>query len=108
MRTAEDLRTIVGRAPFAKRPDFNPAKLAVFFLADSPPAEVRSKVLAIKVGPEELQSEGRELFIYFPDGMGRSKLPPVLDRTLKMPATARNWNTVNKLLEMADSHPDSK
>ena len=40
--------------------------------------------------------------------MGRSKLPPVLDRTLKMPATARNWNTVNKLLEMAEGHNSSK
>jgi len=108
LRTADDLRKIVGRAPFGERPDFNPAKLAVLFLADSPPAEVRSKVLAIKVGPEEIQSEGRELFIYFPDGMGRSKFPPVLDRTLKMPATARNWNTVNKLLAMANSHSDSK
>lgn len=108
LRTAEDLRKIVGRSPFAKRPDFNPAKLAVFFLADSLPAEVGTRVLAIKVGPEELQSEGRELFIYFPDGIGRSKLPPVLDRILKIPATARNWNTVNKLLEMADSHPGSK
>ena len=108
LRTTNELRKIVGRSPFAKRPDFNSAKLAVFFLSDSPSAEVRSKVLAIKVGPEELQSEGLELFIYFPDGMGRSKLPPVLERTLKMPATARNWNTVNKLLEMADSHSDSK
>ena len=108
LRTAEDLRKIVGRAPFAKRPDFNPAKLAVFFFTDAPAPEVRTKVLAIKVGPEELQSEGRELFIYFPDGIGHSKLPPVLDRTMKIPATARNWNTVNKLLKMADSHPDAK
>jgi uncharacterized protein (DUF1697 family) len=107
LRTAEDLRKIVGRAAFAKRPDFNPAKLAVFFLAEAPAADVRSKLATIKVGPEELQSEGRELFIYFPDGMGHSKLPPVLDRTLKIPATARNWNTVNKLLEMANAHSDS-
>lgn len=108
LRSADDLRKIVGRSPFANRPDFNPAKLAVFFLADAPAADVRGKALALNVGPEELQSQGRELFIYFPDGMGRSKLPPVLDRTLKMPATARNWNTVNKLLEMADGHRDSK
>ena len=107
LRSASDLRKIVARSPFAKRPDFNPAKLAVFFLADSPPEEVRRNLLAIKVGPEELQSDGRELYIYFPDGMGRSKLPPVLDRTMKIPATARNWNTVGKLLEMAEGHTDS-
>ena len=108
LRSADDLRKIVSRVPFAKRPDFEPAKLAVFFLAASPAEEVRSKLLAIKVGPEELHAIGRELYIYFPDGMGKSKLPPVLDRTLKMPATARNWNTVNKLLELTEKHSDSK
>jgi uncharacterized protein (DUF1697 family) len=107
LRSADDLRKIVSKSPFAERADFNPAKLAVFFLIDSPPAELRKKVLAIKVGPEELQSHGRELYIYFPDGMGRSRLPPVLDRTMKMPATARNWNTVKKLLEMAEGHTHS-
>jgi uncharacterized protein (DUF1697 family) len=107
LRSADDLRKIVARSPFAGRAGFDPAKLAVLFLADSPTQDLRSKLLAIKVGPEELQSEGRELYIYFPDGMGRSKLPPVLDRTLKIPATARNWNTVQKLLEMAEGHIDS-
>lgn len=108
LRTADELRKIGELNPFAKRPDFNPAKLAVFFLVETPAADLRSKLAAIKVGPEEIQSDGQELYIYFPDGMGRSKLPPVLDRILRMPATARNWNTVNKLLEMADGHPGSK
>ena len=108
LRSADDLRQIVARNPFARRAAFEPAKLSVFFLQESPAAEIREKLLAIKVGPEEIRCEGRELFIYFPDGMGKSKLPPILDRTLKMPATARNWNTVNKLLAMADEHSSSK
>jgi uncharacterized protein (DUF1697 family) len=60
-------------------------------------------LLEIKVGPEELRVSGRELYIYFPDGQGRSKLPPVLDRSVKIPATARNWNTINRLLTMAEA-----
>lgn len=103
VRSTDDLREILGRNPFARRVGFEPAKLAVFFLREVPAREIRDKLLALKVGPEEIRCEGRELYIYFPDGMGRSKLPPLLDRTLKMPATARNWNTVNKLLEMAES-----
>lgn len=102
VRSTDDLRAIVGRNPFARRHGFEPAKLAVFFLGDAPAKEVRDKLLATKVGPEEIRCAGRELYIYFPDGMGKSKLPPVLGRTLKMPATARNWNTVNKLLAMAE------
>ena len=72
------------------------------------PPKFAAKFWPSKSAPKNSSADGQELFIYFPDGMGRSKLPPVLDRTLKMPATARNWNTVNKLLEMADGHPDSK
>lgn len=52
---------------------------------------------------EEIKLAARELYIYYPDGMGRSKLVPVLDRTLKKSGTARNWNTVTKLLEMAEA-----
>lgn len=102
LRAISDMRNVVARNPFDSRHGLDPAKLAVFFLADVPTTEIRNKVLAIKVGPEELRIEGRELYIYFPDGMGRSKLPAVLDRTLKMPATARNWNTVGKLRAMAE------
>ena len=102
LRTASELREVVARNPFCDCPGLEPAKLAVSFLADAPKAEVRARVPAIQVGPEELRLHGRELYIYFPDGMGRSKLPPVLDRTLKITATARNWNTVNKLLAMAE------
>jgi len=46
---------------------------------------------------------GREVYIYFPDGMGQSKLNPVLSRILKNTGTARNWNTINKLLQMAET-----
>jgi len=47
--------------------------------------------------------EGREVFVYYPNGMGRSKLSAALvEKTLKTPGTGRNWNTVTKLLEMAE------
>lgn len=105
LRTAADLHAVVAANPFARRTSLDPAKLAVFFLASPPPPETVAKLRAIDVGSEEIIPNGRELYIYFPDGQGRSKLPPVLDRTLKMPATARNWNTVAKLLAMADAHP---
>ena len=102
LRTAEDLRAVVAGSPFAKREGINPALLAVFFLATEPNAETAKRMLAIKVGPEEIRPLAREIYVYFPDGMGQSKLPPVLDRTLKIPATARNWNTVTNLLAMAE------
>ncbi len=57
----------------------------------------------MKCDPEELRIEGRELYIYFPNGMGRSKLSLArLEKTLKTSGTGRNWNSVTKMLEMAE------
>jgi len=104
LRTAADLRDVIARNPFASRSGIEPSKLAVTFLAGEPSAEARTKLLAIPAAPEELLLSGRELFVYFPNGMGRPKLSwPMVERALAIPGTSRNWNTVSKLLEMAES-----
>jgi uncharacterized protein (DUF1697 family) len=104
LRTAAELRDVIARNPFASRSGIEPNRLLVTFLASHPSAEARKKVLAIKTDPEELRIDGRELYTYFPNGMGRPKLSwPMVERTLAIPGTGRNWNTVIKLLEMAES-----
>jgi uncharacterized protein (DUF1697 family) len=103
LRTAAEMREVVARNPFAKRRGIEPSKLLVTFLASDPDAEAREKVRQMKCDPEELRMEGREIYIYFPNGMGRSKLPWArLDKVLKTPVTGRNWNSVTKMLEMAE------
>lgn len=104
LRTPADLRKVIAGNPFAKRCDIDPSKLLVTFLAQDPGPEGRQCILNLKADPEELRLSGRELYIYFPDGMGRSKLPwTKIEKTLKTPGTARNWNTVRKLLEIAET-----
>jgi uncharacterized protein (DUF1697 family) len=104
LRTTAELREVAARNPFAKRRGIEPGKLLVTFLAGDPDAVARGNFLKIKVGPEELRIAGRELYIYFPDGQGRSKLSwAKIEKTLKMPGTGRNWNSVTKLLEIAES-----
>jgi uncharacterized protein (DUF1697 family) len=77
--------------------------LLVNFLADDPGKEAREKALAIKVGPEEMHLIGREAYIYFPNGQGRSKFPwAAIERVLGTSGTGRNWNSVTKMLEMAE------
>ena len=45
---------------------------------------------------------GQELFIYYGQGIGDSKLTNALiERKLEVAATARNWNTVHRLAELA-------
>jgi uncharacterized protein (DUF1697 family) len=102
LRTSSDLRDVINQNPFAPRRDLEPSKLLVTFLAIDPGPDARKKLIGIKPDPEDLRIAGRELYIYFPNGMGRSKLPPLLDRILKNSGTARNWNTVTRLLAMAE------
>lgn len=104
LRTTSELRDAIARNPFASRSGIEPSRLAVTFLAGEPAAEAGAKLLAIPAAPEELRLDGRELFTYFPNGMARPKLSwALVERTLAIPGTSRNWNTVAKLLELAES-----
>ena len=99
----EDLRGVVKRNPFPAGRD--PAKLIVSFLAGAIGDETRAKVAELAQGhPEELICHERELFVYFPNGQGRTKLPLAkIEKALGVACTARNWNTVLKLVEMAEA-----
>lgn len=109
LRTASELRDVIARNPFAKRRGIEPSKLLVTFLAGDPGAEARDKVRGLKTDPEELRIDGRELFIYFPIGIGRSKLPwAAIEKALRIPGTGRNWNSVTKMLEIAEGLEGSK
>ena len=102
VRTPSELRDVIARNPFGKRRNVDPGKLPVTFLANHPSAEAREQVLKIKTD-EELHIDGREVYIYFPNGMGRSKLSwPTIGKKLGTTGTGRNWNSVTKLLEMAE------
>ncbi|MCU1234766.1 MAG: hypothetical protein JWP63_2733 [Candidatus Solibacter sp.] len=99
IRTAEELRNVAARNPFAGRGEIEPSRMFVTFMASEPAADARHKVLAMRTPPEELFLDGREMFLYCPNGFSKSKLPLAkVDRVLR--GTARNWNTVSKLLEM--------
>jgi uncharacterized protein (DUF1697 family) len=102
LRTSSELTDVIARNPFAKRQGIEASKLLVTFLAQEPGLETREEIRRISTGPEEVHVGRRELYIYFPEGMGRSKLWPVVEKALKKSGTSRNWNTVTKLLEMAE------
>jgi uncharacterized protein (DUF1697 family) len=103
LRTPPELRQAIARNPFAGREDVHPSKLLVTFLTTDPGPEAGERLLAIPAAPEELHLHGRELYIYFPNGMGRPKLKlPLVDKALQTQGTGRNWNTVTKLLEIAE------
>lgn len=89
LRTPKDLEKVLSGNPF---PDAEPGKLVVMFLDGPPNGSLDWE------GPEEVAVEKRHLYLYYPDGMGRSKLSHTfIERRLKVAGTARNWNTVSKL-----------
>jgi len=103
LRAPVDLRGVIERNPFAARPAMDPSRLAIHFLAADPGASARQQLLAIQAAPEEVHIGGRELYIYYTNGMARPKLSlPLVEKTLQTSGTSRNWNTVRKLLELAE------
>ena len=103
LRTPAELRQVIARNPFASRRAIDPRKLLVTFLVDEPAREACAKVLSLKADPEELRIEGRELYIYYANGMARPKLPWIkVQKMLNTSGTGRNWNTVQGLLELAE------
>jgi uncharacterized protein (DUF1697 family) len=104
LRTPAELREVIAGNPFATRAGIDPGKLLVTFLVSDPGPQARANVLKIKADPEELRITGREHYVYFPNGQARPKLSMALvEKTVKTSGTGRNWNTVLKLLEMAET-----
>ena len=104
VRTSGEMRAAIANNPFAARRGLDPSKLLVVFLSRNPTREARDRVLGIQADPEEFEIAGREVYIYYPNGMARPKLPwTTIEKMLDSPGTGRNWNTVNKLLEIAET-----
>lgn len=94
VRNRRELEEIVAHNPF---PDAKPNYLMVNFLPEAPPRDA----LASLVAPdgERAKIEGREVYIHYPKGSGRSRLSLRCIRN----ATSRNLTTVSKLAEIAAS-----
>ncbi|HML01462.1 MAG TPA: DUF1697 domain-containing protein [Acidimicrobiales bacterium] len=98
LRSPDDLKRVVAANPF---PAADLSHLHVGFMAYAPPPNATAGLDAASFQPEQFALVGLEIYLHLPNGMGRAKLPPLLDRKLKVPTTVRNWNTVNKLIELA-------
>ena len=102
-RTRAQLAKVVEANPLAKVAK-DPKRYQVSFLSAALPAELRRKLEDAAAEQERVVFSGREIYAWHPAGIGRSRLWTLLaGRGLGVTATARNWTTVTKLLELADS-----
>jgi uncharacterized protein (DUF1697 family) len=77
-------------------------QMHVVFL-DEQPAKRGMEALQALATTEQMALRDGALYLFTPDGFGRSKVAEALDKVLKVPLTARNWNTVLKLASMAEA-----
>lgn len=99
---AKELESIRDENPFVQRSDIDLTKLHVTFLESEPEDDRIALIDPEKYLPDEFVLQGRSIYLYCPIGYGTTKLNNnFFESKLKARATTRNWNTVNKLVEMA-------
>ncbi len=101
VRTSAELDAIIANNPFQGQLDKAPNWIVVMFLAASPSEAAREDLSRSYAGPETFFFSGKEMYIYYPDGIGRSKLSGgFIEKKLKTVGTARNWNTILQLQKL--------
>jgi uncharacterized protein (DUF1697 family) len=101
-RTRAQLAKVVERNPLAKVAK-SPKRYQVSFLDAKPSRAVVRRIEEAADPKERVVVEGREIYAWHPDTIARSKLWALLaGQDLGVTATARNWTTVTKLLELAE------
>lgn len=101
-RTAAEWKAILAANPYPAFAAESPSKLLVTVFKTVPEANGLEAVRAKAVFGETMELIGRELFVTFPEGAGKSKLGSAAAwKPLKAAGTSRNWNTMVKLGEMA-------
>ena len=100
VRSRSQLAKVVDANPFLRRGE--DASLCHVTFMETAASGALGALDLDKYEPEEAKAVGKELFLFLPGGMGRSKLAADLARNKQAVGTTRNWRTVTKLLEMAD------
>jgi uncharacterized protein (DUF1697 family) len=102
LRTPAELEAILAHNPFRQEETSDPSHLLVMLLAGAAAKDAAKRLGEAYEGPEKIEIGKREAYLYYPNGIGRSKLTTaLLEKHLGTAGTARNWTTVTKLKGMA-------
>jgi uncharacterized protein (DUF1697 family) len=103
VRSAEEWALTIARNPFPNEAKKAPSRLVVMFLKEAPATKDIGLLQAAIQGPEIVRRDGKQLYIVYPAGIGRSKLTGrVIEQTLGSRGTARNWNTILRLAALVN------
>ena len=102
VRTAREWKAAIAHNPFRVEAKRDPSHLVVQFLKDAPDSKDVKALQAAILGPEVVRAAGKQAYIVFPNGIGRSRLTnAVIEAKLGTRTTGRNWNTVLRLGALA-------
>lgn len=101
-RSASQLQQLINANPFADIADAQPSRVMLVLSKATAHAGAVQKLQQHSTQGEQVKAAGDALWIYFPQGQGKSKLTmPLLDRLVGSTVTTRNWRTMLKLNDMA-------
>ena len=102
VRTAGEWDRVIAGNPFPAEAVSDPSHLLVMALKSPVKAGAVAAVQASIKGREVVRGEGAQLYLVYPDGIGRSRLTSaIIEKATATRGTARNWNTVLKLAALA-------
>lgn len=104
VRTVPAWSQVIARNPFPSEATTDPAHLVVLLLKNAPAAAQVKALQAAISGREQVRAHGRQAYVFYPDGIGESKLTlAMIEKRLGTRCTGRNWNTVQKMAALAAS-----
>ncbi len=101
LRDTAEWADAIAANPFPDEAASHPGYVIVYFLTAAPEAASVGALQAAIRGPERVRAHGRQAYVFYPDGSGRSTLTIKMIEAKLGPATGRNWNTMLKLDELA-------
>ncbi|MCW3081874.1 DUF1697 domain-containing protein [Segetibacter sp.] len=105
IRTLTELEKAITANPFLNEADVDEEKLHLTFLADVADKDKIDKISHLNFAPDRFIIIEKEIYLYCPLGYGITKLSNnFFENKLKLTATTRNWRTVNKLLDLANTN----
>lgn len=102
LRTAAELKKVLAANPFSNMAKKDPSHLLVMTLAKKAKAGAKVDLARVYSGPEEIEIKSENVYLTYPSGIGKSKLTNALLEKHVGVGTARNWNTLTKLLVIAE------
>lgn len=101
--SAAAMKKAAAANPFAKQAETSGKSVHLFLLEETPKAHDLETLAGLKRAPEDFAIGGKTLYLFTPEGLAGSKIAEKIDRVLGVKTTARNWNTVTALIDLAET-----